>query len=51
MRGQVDFAPRRDPTAPNASANIQASMEIVNAKTGQTSVFIGDPNVIGDPNL
>jgi hypothetical protein len=51
IRGQVTFTPQRDPTAPNPCANVQASMEVVNAKTGGTIVFIGDPNVIGDPNL
>jgi hypothetical protein len=51
IRGQVTFTPQRDPTAPNPCANVQASMEVFNAKTGQTTVFIGDPHVIGDPNL
>jgi hypothetical protein len=44
IRGQVTFTQQRDPTAPNPCANVQASMEVFNAKTGQTTVFYGGPD-------
>ena len=45
IRGDVLFAPLRDPSAPNPCTNVKASLEVTDAKTGQTDVFIGDPNL------
>jgi hypothetical protein len=45
IRGEVRFAPLRDPSAPNPCTKVKASLEVIDAKTGQTDVFIGDPGI------
>ena len=45
IRGEVRFAPLRDPSAPNPCTKVKASLEVIDAKTGQTDVFIGDASI------
>jgi hypothetical protein len=45
IRGEVRFAPLRDPSAPNPCTMVKASLEVIDARTGQTDVFIGDPGI------
>jgi hypothetical protein len=44
VRGLVSFPPVRDPTAVNPCANVRATIELFDAKSGQTTVFYGVPD-------